>query len=256
MADENESDFLSWDGSKFNFPFETPYSIQVELMRNLYNTLTNGKCGLFESPTGTGKSLSVICGALTWLNNNPHLSSSILQKEQYLQSMEQNIGSWAAKRARSNLSTVPETKDTQISSVPSISTGIDWLENSWKETQKKNEKRQQEDQEAKLKRQENKLNKIRSIEQDPLFRLGQKRRNFDGKHQPKSKKQKTSELTELFNESTENMVDQFLLENEQQKAKNQIDILALSSDEEEDDDLNPLPVRKVIIFLHYKIIKQ
>ncbi|CAG2063951.1 unnamed protein product, partial [Timema podura] len=51
---------------EFPFPF-TPYSIQKDFMKSLYIALEEGKLGIFESPTGTGKSLSVICGALTWL---------------------------------------------------------------------------------------------------------------------------------------------------------------------------------------------
>lgn len=47
------------------FPFE-PYAQQEALMASLYETLTSGRFGVFESPTGTGKSLSVICGALLW----------------------------------------------------------------------------------------------------------------------------------------------------------------------------------------------
>ena len=35
-------------------------------MRALFETLEAGQFGIFESPTGTGKSLSLICGALTW----------------------------------------------------------------------------------------------------------------------------------------------------------------------------------------------
>ncbi|KAK3909935.1 ATP-dependent DNA helicase DDX11, partial [Frankliniella fusca] len=50
----------------FPFPF-TPYRIQKEFMTSLYAAMENGKLGIFESPTGTGKSLSLICGALTWL---------------------------------------------------------------------------------------------------------------------------------------------------------------------------------------------
>ncbi|XP_059833719.1 ATP-dependent DNA helicase DDX11 [Hypanus sabinus] len=58
----------SQTSSKFLFPFK-PYSIQEEFMTALYNVLEEGKIGIFESPTGTGKSLSLICGALTWLKD-------------------------------------------------------------------------------------------------------------------------------------------------------------------------------------------
>ncbi|TDH64939.1 hypothetical protein CCR75_001550 [Bremia lactucae] len=54
------------NGAFFSFPYE-PYSIQLDLMRQIYLTLEQGHCGIFESPTGTGKSISLICGALTWL---------------------------------------------------------------------------------------------------------------------------------------------------------------------------------------------
>ncbi|KAL1138860.1 hypothetical protein AAG570_008922 [Ranatra chinensis] len=39
-------------------------------MRALYQTIEEGKLGIFESPTGTGKSLSLICGSLKWLTDH------------------------------------------------------------------------------------------------------------------------------------------------------------------------------------------
>jgi chromosome transmission fidelity protein 1 len=36
----------------FGFPF-TPYPIQEDFMKTLYNVLDQGKVGIFESPTGT-----------------------------------------------------------------------------------------------------------------------------------------------------------------------------------------------------------
>uniref|UniRef100_A0A7N6AJN6 Helicase ATP-binding domain-containing protein n=1 Tax=Anabas testudineus TaxID=64144 RepID=A0A7N6AJN6_ANATE len=50
----------------FPFPYQ-PYNIQEQFMQALYGALEQGKVGIFESPTGTGKSLSLICGALSWL---------------------------------------------------------------------------------------------------------------------------------------------------------------------------------------------
>ncbi|NXE70487.1 DDX11 helicase, partial [Calcarius ornatus] len=52
----------------FPFPY-TPYGIQEQFMEALYGALEAGRVGIFESPTGTGKSLSLICGALAWLRD-------------------------------------------------------------------------------------------------------------------------------------------------------------------------------------------
>ena len=53
----------------FGHPFE-PYQIQLQFMEALYKCIDEGKVGLFESPTGTGKSLRLLCGALTWLREH------------------------------------------------------------------------------------------------------------------------------------------------------------------------------------------
>ncbi|KAI9836154.1 MAG: ATP-dependent DNA helicase chl1 [Sclerophora amabilis] len=53
----------------FHHPYK-PYAIQNEFMKALYDCIENGKIGIFESPTGTGKSLSLICGSLTWLRDH------------------------------------------------------------------------------------------------------------------------------------------------------------------------------------------
>ncbi|KAK9130936.1 hypothetical protein Sjap_011423 [Stephania japonica] len=48
------------------FPFE-PYQIQIDFMRALYAALNSGGVAMLESPTGTGKTLSLICSALQWV---------------------------------------------------------------------------------------------------------------------------------------------------------------------------------------------
>ncbi|AAS54480.1 AGL010Wp [Eremothecium gossypii ATCC 10895] len=55
---------------EFYHPF-TPYRIQLELMQQIYGLLESGKkMGIFESPTGTGKTLSLICSTFTWLREH------------------------------------------------------------------------------------------------------------------------------------------------------------------------------------------
>uniref|UniRef100_A0A182JX47 Helicase ATP-binding domain-containing protein n=1 Tax=Anopheles christyi TaxID=43041 RepID=A0A182JX47_9DIPT len=64
-------------GSDFAFPF-LPYDIQLDFMKTLYTVIHSKGIGIFESPTGTGKSLSLTCGTLTWLKD-------------YVKSMEEEL---------------------------------------------------------------------------------------------------------------------------------------------------------------------
>jgi chromosome transmission fidelity protein 1 len=57
------------DPKNFHHPFQ-PYEIQQTFMQAVYDCIEQGKVGIFESPTGTGKSLSLICGSLTWLREH------------------------------------------------------------------------------------------------------------------------------------------------------------------------------------------
>lgn len=75
----------------FPFPFP-PYPIQNQFMKKLYECLENSNLGIFESPTGTGKSLSIICGALKWLldhelNEKEVLNSKINEINQQIEEL-------------------------------------------------------------------------------------------------------------------------------------------------------------------------
>lgn len=56
------------DGARINFPFE-PYDLQISYMRKVLECVREGKNGLLESPTGTGKTLSLLCSSLSWLED-------------------------------------------------------------------------------------------------------------------------------------------------------------------------------------------
>ncbi|GAA5928913.1 DNA helicase [Sporobolomyces koalae] len=68
MAGPAEDGLMSPSDPTFGFPFE-PYSIQLDLMKHLYDSISHGKCTVIESPTGTGKSLSLISSTLTFLRD-------------------------------------------------------------------------------------------------------------------------------------------------------------------------------------------
>ncbi|XP_075520370.1 uncharacterized protein LOC142553767 isoform X1 [Primulina tabacum] len=57
------------------FPYE-PYSIQLDFMKFLYQSLDRGGISMLESPTGTGKTLSMICSSLQWLVDRKNLDDS------------------------------------------------------------------------------------------------------------------------------------------------------------------------------------
>ncbi|KAJ8756103.1 hypothetical protein K2173_024650 [Erythroxylum novogranatense] len=59
---EKESGRVEFRGFPYN-----PYPIQIDFMEALYRSLDQGGVSLLESPTGTGKTLSIICSALQWV---------------------------------------------------------------------------------------------------------------------------------------------------------------------------------------------
>ncbi|XP_046394978.1 regulator of telomere elongation helicase 1 homolog [Ischnura elegans] len=54
------------NGIPVNFPFQ-PYDVQVAYMSKVIECLQKGQNGILESPTGTGKTLSLLCSALGWV---------------------------------------------------------------------------------------------------------------------------------------------------------------------------------------------
>lgn len=51
------------------FPYE-PYPVQKTYMERVITCLDDKQFGLLESPTGTGKTLALLCASLAWLEKN------------------------------------------------------------------------------------------------------------------------------------------------------------------------------------------
>lgn len=68
---------LNIEGVNVLFPFQ-PYQSQIEMMRNIIKTLNSGAGNhvLVESPTGTGKTMTLICSVLAWHKNLSQTSTS------------------------------------------------------------------------------------------------------------------------------------------------------------------------------------
>ncbi|KAF7633208.1 Hat1_N domain-containing protein [Meloidogyne graminicola] len=78
----------------FGFPFD-PYPIQRQLMNAIYNSAEQGHISIFESPTGTGKSLSTICAFLIYLykifNKNNSLTWLEENEKRHKEDVERRI---------------------------------------------------------------------------------------------------------------------------------------------------------------------
>ncbi|XP_053964486.1 ATP-dependent DNA helicase DDX11 [Anastrepha ludens] len=75
---------------EYEFPFN-PYDIQQQLMDAVYDTLTQKRIGIFESPTGTGKSLTLTCSVLRWIEDRERLERNELAER--ISSMELEVKS-------------------------------------------------------------------------------------------------------------------------------------------------------------------
>ena len=74
-------------------------------MKELYKCLENAQLGIFESPTGTGKSMSIICGALKWLLDyeqlqKNQLTTAISELDEQIKQCTNSSDNWFSVQTR------------------------------------------------------------------------------------------------------------------------------------------------------------
>lgn len=78
------------EGITVSFP-KQPYPCQIEYMKSCIQSLNLGENALLESPTGTGKTLSLLCSTLAWrqvqvLNHTKKKNETVLLSQQKAES--------------------------------------------------------------------------------------------------------------------------------------------------------------------------
>ncbi|KAG1776173.1 helicase C-terminal domain-containing protein [Suillus placidus] len=92
------------------FPYDPPYSIQIDLMSHVYTSIEKRQVTIVESPTGTGKTLSLLCSSLSWLVDEKDRA----RKGQLLQqSLSSAAPSWVAAQALDILKRELEAEDKE-----------------------------------------------------------------------------------------------------------------------------------------------
>ena len=62
-------------GIEVEFP-KDPYPCQIDYMTKVISALQSGNNALLESPTGTGKTLCLLCSCLAWQNHQRQLAAT------------------------------------------------------------------------------------------------------------------------------------------------------------------------------------
>nr|CAB3265816.1 regulator of telomere elongation helicase 1 [Phallusia mammillata] len=88
-------------GVNVEFPF-TPYDVQTNYMTKIIEALQTGQNAVLESPTGTGKTLCLLCATLAWrFSELKKIKALEVQDKQ----IEEGLGAWGANNAAPNETT-------------------------------------------------------------------------------------------------------------------------------------------------------
>ena len=124
---------LEINGVEVHFPFR-PYDVQRDYMEAVLKALQNKQHALLESPTGTGKTLCLLCSALAWqrqekgriLQQNdddiitPQLLLSQQQQQQQLSIHQQQTTTTSTQLSQNKTNDTTTTTATASSVLPSL----------------------------------------------------------------------------------------------------------------------------------------
>ncbi|CAG5011257.1 unnamed protein product [Parnassius apollo] len=103
-------------GIPVSFPFE-PYDVQKAYMEKVIECLQNNSNALLESPTGTGKTLCLLCSSLAWLL----VKKAQLQMNAQVGNFSEHSGAGFSNTLRENLKTgTGKAKDNTSWGMPKI----------------------------------------------------------------------------------------------------------------------------------------
>uniref|UniRef100_A0ACB8FMR9 DEAD H (Asp-Glu-Ala-Asp His) box helicase 11 n=1 Tax=Sphaerodactylus townsendi TaxID=933632 RepID=A0ACB8FMR9_9SAUR len=215
----------------FPFPY-TPYPIQEEFMNKLYQVLEAGKIGIFESPTGTGKSLSLICGALTWLHD---FEEKKRQEEARLLTAELGGEDTTEQSEKGR----PESIDEQVSSAEP-----EWITQFVQKKEEREATHRLKEEQARRKKREERLEQIRHNVQLKYASKRKKLEEEEVEHLLQLSKDVLSNQGELgglepLDQNEEDLILAEYESDEEKKVSNRL------SKEEEEDDLEEEHVTKI-----------
>lgn len=193
--------------SSFPFPFE-PYDIQKNFMAELYQCLEQGKVGIFESPTGTGKSLSLICGALKWLKDMQEKQKKELEALTTEQGDKENVFTNKDKNAE-----------------------VDWIAEFVKRKEKEEQMKKVISEHELLKKQESKVKERRSSYHGKVKKRKKMEEDFDELIKGAAK-----EIQEAFNSEIDKVNSDVCDGNNQDNQDEDLIVQDYNSDDEKYDD--------------------
>ncbi|EUB63039.1 Fanconi anemia group J protein [Echinococcus granulosus] len=82
---------LKIQGVSIHFPYK-PYGCQLSMLNRVLTALNNKQGCLLESPTGTGKTLALLCATLGWLEHQVGKGSKSVERgDDFVDFMEGNV---------------------------------------------------------------------------------------------------------------------------------------------------------------------